>query len=198
MSGRFFVPVFLALLAGAILFYALNLSNHGAAAGAPSLLPLADASHAPQRPLPHVLSANWQRSYKKMPGGGQGSLDAIRVGTGAEETVVGHDALVSISRRDTYSIRGWAIDVPRALAGGVFIQLGSLPPSVAHYGIARPDVAIAFSDPSLADSGYEASFRAASLKPGIYPVHILILDSSRDGYDVLPDTPTRLRIAITP
>jgi len=198
MIGRFFVPGFLALLACAILLDALNLSNHGAAAGVSSLLPAAIVSHNPRRPLPRVLSANWQKSYKKMPGSGRGSLDSIKVGAGAAETVVGHDALVSVSRRDKYSIRGWALDVPKALAGGVFVQLGNLPPSVAHYGIARPDVANAFNDPSLVDSGYEASFTAASLKPGIYLVHILILDSSRDGYDVLPDTPTRLRIVITP
>lgn len=195
MSARYFAPGVLALLAAAILLYAFSLNNRGAAADAPSLVP--PASAGPRRPLPHMLRADWQNSYKSLPGSGRGSLDAIRVGAGTEQTVAQRDALISVPQRASYSIRGWALDVPRALAGGVFVQLGNLPPSVARYGLSRPDVANAFSDPALVNSGYEASLRA-TLKPGIYSVHILVLDANRDGYDVLPDTSTRLRIAITP
>jgi hypothetical protein len=97
-------------------------------------------------------------------------------------------ALIAVNQSSMLYLNGWVADVDKGLAlPNVYIELAS--PNGNEFYLRgsrneRPDVAAAFKESSLMQSGFAAAAKLAGLPQGIYRIRILQLGSNRaEGCD---------------
>jgi hypothetical protein len=88
------------------------------------------------------------------------------------------------SSQQTITITGWAVDKPRNdLAFAVFINVDGTTDIPAVYGIfQRPDIASAFKNPRLVDSGFWASFSTSVFGKGEHTIRLKIVSSDQSSF----------------
>lgn len=83
----------------------------------------------------------------------------------------------------TITLGGWAVDrIHNTLARTVVVVLNGKPVSIAAYGNARPDVATALGNTAFTNVGFNGSFGAKLLKPGVNQLSLWIVNSAGTGY----------------
>ncbi len=185
----------LILIGVGILGYAITLGDHGPAANAKFLSCSQKTTEGAH--LVGPLTKTWRGRFTALGGSPAATLETVKVGQQAPRVILGHATSIGVPEGSIFSLRGWALDLPDfSAAGGVLVRTDGQIPIVAKYGISRPDVARAYGNPGLEDSGYDATILAS--KPGIYTVHVLVLNACRNGYYNLGQAPTRLRIIVSP
>lgn len=97
---------------------------------------------------------------------------------------------VELSRGDAIALTGWATNASHtalakatclAVDGTIFRGAGT------RYGAARPDVATAFQNSSIGNSGFVATIAAASLSRGTHRLNVAVVTES-GGVGMLPQT----------
>ncbi len=106
-----------------------------------------------------------------------GTIDAVDFfDARTSKTTTSH---VVIPRGLSASVRGWAADVGLdSLANRILLRVDDLPPTRAVYGLGRPDVAGALSNPAFAGSGFSGTISTGDLSPGKHTVRVIAIGSN--------------------
>ncbi|MDQ2783983.1 MAG: hypothetical protein M3Y58_03150 [Chloroflexota bacterium] len=92
-------------------------------------------------------------------------------------------APIRVPANGTITLRGWAVDTrANRVAGGVIVSVDDTMDFQATYGVERQDVADVLGDPAYRLSGFNTTFSAAALAPGMHTIRIKILTNDRTSY----------------
>jgi N-acetylneuraminic acid mutarotase len=87
-------------------------------------------------------------------------------------------ASTTVGQSDSVAIRGWAADlVDHAPLSNVTVYIDGNSVGTPTLGLARPDVAAAFSNAGYLDSGYTLIYPVAALSLGSHAVTVIAIDS---------------------
>lgn len=105
------------------------------------------------------------------------ALDTVAEGAGAPRIIrAGDHPNIDVARGCTITFVGWALDGGAANpASGLIAKVGKSLFVSASYGFVRPDVAAAFKNAGVIDSGYVICIPAEVLKPGTYELTFLVV-----------------------
>jgi len=123
---------------------------------------------------------------------GESSLDGFLSSRGSTFAPIGPTATVRRSERIRLS--GWILDARTHRPGeSMYVDIDGVQRIVGRYGMARPDVAVAFHDPRAAAAGFTLDFPASILALGSHGVRLGVVD---DG--VRYESVRRFAIVVVP
>jgi hypothetical protein len=91
--------------------------------------------------------------------------------------------VINATRDSTITLTGWAVDaLSNSSAFTVFITVDGKTDIPTMYGLPRPDVSMAYSNPSFRLSGFQAFFSSSAFGPGSHVVSLKVVAMDHSHY----------------